>query len=251
MKEWIQTRYPEIRHISVIPNASDNELAVKVVEEGLSPQRDGSKTLALYAGTLGLIDDCTQILRAAEILQKAGDENIEIKIIGDGNERDQIVAEADRLGLQNVEFLGRQTKETVMSWLTVADCALFICKDVPFLSTASPNKLFDAFAAGVPVLQTTPGWIRDLLEKEDCGLSVPPGDAAALAEALRRIARDKALRERLAANSKRVGLELYDRGLLAGRMREILRSVSEERTPTESSESSAPAPMSEQVSGRL
>lgn len=251
MAEWIQARYPEIRHISVIPNASDNDLVEKVTMEGLRPQRSSSKSLVLYAGTLGLIDDCGQILRAAKILQDAGDDDIEIKVIGDGNERDQIVADARNQGLRNIEFLGRQTKETVMSWLTVADCALFICRDVPFLSTASPNKLFDAFAAGVPVVQTTSGWIRELFDREKCGLSVPPGDAAALAEALRRLTRDESFRDELAANSKRVGLEFYDRGLLAGRMREILLAVSEERTPTAAAESTASAPVSEQISGRL
>lgn len=251
MAEWIRERYPEIRHISVIPNASDNDLANQVRRQGSTPRRDSSKSLALYAGTLGLIDDCGQILRAAKILQDAGDDDIEIKIIGDGNERDQIVAEAQKLGLRNIEFLGRQTKETVMSWLTAADCALFICKDVPFLNTASPNKLFDAFAAGVPVVQTTSGWIRELFEKERCGLSVPPGDAAALAEALRRVCRDQRLREDLAANSKRVGLHFYDRGLTASRLREILREASEPSAGMIAVDPAAPAPAPEQNSSSI
>lgn len=240
MAEWIRGRYPEIQHISVVPNASDNQLADQIVAQGSAADRDPDKFIAIYAGTLGLIDDCAQILHAAKALQDAGNDLIEFKIIGDGNERDQVVAEAQALGLRNIEFLGRQTKETVMSWLTTADCALFVCKDVPFLSTASPNKLFDAFAAGLPVVQTTPGWIRDLFDKENCGLSVPPGDASALAEALTKLAGDEDLRKDLAANSKRVGVELFDRDLLSQRMRNVLVETTG-RTAAAVAPSAAPA----------
>ena len=111
-----------------------------------------------------------------------------------------------------------------MRWLRVATCALLVVKDVPFLSTASPNKLFDAFAAGIPVVQTTDGWIKTLFERERCGLNVKPGSPQELADAVLDIVHNDSLRSTLAENSQRVG-RLFDRDKLAERMRNILAAA--------------------------
>jgi glycosyltransferase involved in cell wall biosynthesis len=130
------------------------------------------------------------------------------------------------LKLTNIHFLGPQPKTMVAAWLRKACCSLFVVKSVPFLATASPNKLFDAFAAGVPTVQTTQGWIKSLLDREQCGLTVPPDEPELFADAVVRLAHDKDLRDRLAANSRRVGVELFDRTLLAEKMRRILANAS-------------------------
>jgi glycosyltransferase involved in cell wall biosynthesis len=124
--------------------------------------------------------------------------------------------------LRHVHFMGLVSKVTVMHWLKAADCALFVVKDVPFLSTASPNKLFDAFAAGVPVIQATEGWIRDLFEREKCGVNVPANDLPAMAAAIERLTADAEFRASVSRNARRVANELFDRDLLATRMRGIL-----------------------------
>jgi glycosyltransferase involved in cell wall biosynthesis len=93
---------------------------------------------------------------------------------------------------------------------------------VSFLDTASPNKLFDAFAAGVPVVQTTQGWIKDLLDREGCGITVPPGDAGAMADAILRLVRNDELNKQMGRNAKRVALEQFDRGMLAEKIRQVL-----------------------------
>ncbi|MGC8667532.1 MAG: glycosyltransferase family 4 protein [Chthonomonadales bacterium] len=220
MKEWIQHRYG-IRNVRVVPNAADNEQAAQSVPLELPCWAQG-KSLAVYAGTLGLIDDCSQILECAKVLKARSVEDVAIAIIGDGRERAMLQSRAQEEGLDNVRFVGLIPKEEVMRWLLAANCALFVVRDVPFLATASPNKVFDALAAGVPVVQTSQGWIRDLLEREECGITVPPKDAEALADAVVRLARDRALRARLSHNARRVAQAQFDRGLLAHQMCSIL-----------------------------
>jgi glycosyltransferase involved in cell wall biosynthesis len=112
-----------------------------------------------------------------------------------------------------------------MGWLRIAFCALFVAKDLRYVDTASPNKVFDAFAAGTPVLQTTQGWIKNLLERENCGVTVPPYQAEEQARALVRLAQDSEYRARLAANALRVARDQFDRGLLAARMASVLASA--------------------------
>ena len=62
-----------------------------------------------------------------------------------------------------------------------SDACLTIFKDVPVLATNSPNKLFDTFAAGRPAIVNQPGWMRELVEDNEAGLFVRPGDPADLA----------------------------------------------------------------------
>jgi glycosyltransferase involved in cell wall biosynthesis len=72
----------------------------------------------------------------------------------------------------------------------------------------------EALAHGLPVVSTTTGAIPDLVG-HDAGILVPPGDRRALADALRRIMTDAALRSRLAAGARRVRERLpgWDRAI--------------------------------------
>jgi glycosyltransferase involved in cell wall biosynthesis len=58
-----------------------------------------------------------------------------------------------------------------------------------------PQVIFEAFAARLPVVATAVGGVPDAVG--DAGLLVPPGDAGAAVEALRRVEADEELRERL------------------------------------------------------
>jgi glycosyltransferase involved in cell wall biosynthesis len=75
---------------------------------------------------------------------------------------------------------------------------------VPFLRSAmterhtSPIKVFEAMAAGRPIVASDLPSTREVLRDGESALLVPPGDAAALAAALRRLLADHALAERLA-----------------------------------------------------
>lgn len=221
MAQWISVTYG-MHHVAIVPNVSDNQAQADNASLVVLPSWAVGKKLVLYTGTLGLIDDCGQLLEMAVELEKERATDIELVIIGDGKERVLLEQKASALKLTSVHFLGLMPKRDVMLWLRAAYCALFVCKNVPFLSTASPNKLFDAFAVGVPVVQTTDGWIKELFDQQGCGITVAPDDPAELASAVLRLARDGILRDSLARNALKVGRELFDVDLLAARMRNVL-----------------------------
>src|SRR5205807_4811367 len=78
-----------------------------------------------------------------------------------------------------------------------------------------PQILYEGFAAGLPVVATAVGGIADAVG--DAALLVPPGDAAAAAGEIDRVAGDRRLRERLTA----AGRELAQRSSLDGECRRL------------------------------
>ncbi len=218
MAEWLRERRG-VREVAVVPNAAD--LALFGRGRPRPPAMAGDTANFVYCGTLGRANDCGQILRAAGHLKARGRDGVRFYLIGDGAERARLEAEAARAGLDRVHFLPPMPKEELAGWVAAATAAVLVLRPVPVFDTVSPNKLFDALAAGVPVVQTTQGWIRRLLAEHDCGVTVDPGRPEGLAEAVAGLADDPSRRDRMAGNARRAARRFETR-LLADRMLDVL-----------------------------
>jgi glycosyltransferase involved in cell wall biosynthesis len=124
-----------------------------------------------------------------------------------------------------VRFFGLIPKEEVVKWYNVATASFVTFKNLPVLHTSSPNKMFDSFAAGVPIIQNTTGWIKDLIDNECCGINVSPEDAKGMGSAVDLLCADLELQRSLAENAARVGRNIFDRSLLATRYLDKLKEV--------------------------
>jgi glycosyltransferase involved in cell wall biosynthesis len=114
-----------------------------------------------------------------------------LQIVGDGPERERLIARAEQLGVSDaIEFLGH--REDVPALLAQAD----ICV-VPSHSEAFPNAALEAMAAGLPVVASATGGLLELVRHNRTGLLVPPSDPTQLANALNTLLSDSALRQRL------------------------------------------------------
>jgi glycosyltransferase involved in cell wall biosynthesis len=180
--------------------------------------------LALFTGTIGRANNCEQILDAARVLRDRSRQDVRIVLIGDGSERPRLEAEARRDDLTNVEFLDPVPKTELVEWVRWATCLLLVLRPIPVFDTSSPNKLFDAFAAGRPIVQTTQGWIHRLVRDKECGLNVRPGDPEEMASAVERLCDDPALNERLSRNALALASR-YALSRLSADMRRVLQEV--------------------------
>jgi glycosyltransferase involved in cell wall biosynthesis len=73
-----------------------------------------------------------------------------------------------------------------------------------------PVVLMEAMSSGLPVVASGISGIPELVSDGRSGLLVPPGEPAALAAALRRLAADPELRRRLGAEGRRTVEERFD-----------------------------------------
>jgi glycosyltransferase involved in cell wall biosynthesis len=84
--------------------------------------------------------------------------------------------------------------------------------DVSCLSSVHegvPIAVIESMAAGIPVVATDCGALRDIVVDGEHGFIVPVGDAEALADRLRRLAESPALRERQGTAARRRAEERY------------------------------------------
>ena len=75
----------------------------------------------------------------------------------------------------------------------------------------SPNKMFDALAAGKPVLINVPGWLGETIEQNHCGRYVDPHRPESLADALEELSRDPALCRQMGENARALAERQFDR----------------------------------------
>jgi len=140
--------------------------------------------VVLYAGALGPANGLDIVLDAAEVLR---DTPAMFVLVGDGKARGELASAAEARGLDNVRLVPAQPKRAMRDVLAAADACLATLRDIPLFRTTYPNKVFDYMAAGRPVLLAIDGVIREVVERAGAGIFVPPGDAGALAAAVRRL----------------------------------------------------------------
>jgi glycosyltransferase involved in cell wall biosynthesis len=122
----------------------------------------------LYCGAHGRANHLEFLLDAARACQQR---NLPVlfKLMGKGSERERLIGLSHDLG--NVMFLPHGSKEDVQSELEYTDAVYVSFADVPILGTGSPNKFFDALAAGKITIINFGGWLQDVIEMNVCGFS--------------------------------------------------------------------------------
>src|SRR5690606_1430117 len=133
---------------------------------------------------IGMVNNSYWLYEAAKLLKKSNRDDIKILLIGEGQQREELEALASKEGIDNFIRLGLMPKSDLVGYVQNAFVSLVPLKGTPVLDTSSPNKFFESLAAGVPVIQNTPGWMKDFLTEHEIGLTLDPNDPQQLANAL-------------------------------------------------------------------
>ncbi len=149
-------------------------------------------------------------------------------LIGDGPHRAALEQHARAAGVADaVRFAGwRSNAVNLHQWFDVSTLAS--------IAEGFPNVVIEAMAAGVPVVATDVGGVRDAVRDGETGLLVASRDPHALAAALGRVVRDPALRERLAHAGRALAESHYRRAAVVpavGALWESARSAAREPRP--------------------
>lgn len=174
----------------------------------------------MYFGSLGQANAMACIVEAMALLRARGETGIRLRIIGDGPCRAGMAADIERLGLSALVSLEPPvSKARIPELAAEADAFVLSLRDLPLYRFGiSLNKLFDYLAASRPVVFAG-NPVNNPVADAECGITVPPGDAAAIADALCRL-RDLSPDERRAMGERGRAhvVACYDYHVLAGRL---------------------------------
>ncbi len=160
-------------------------------------------------------------------LARLGAESPPLEIVGDGPERAGLEDVARRLGVSGrVVFRGKISAAALQeSYARAVVAVLPAVRDARGDTEGLGVVLLEAMNHGTPVVASRVGGIPDIVEDGVSGLLVPPGDEAALADALHRVINDPALADRLgAAGRERVRSE-FSWDAITTRWEALYRSV--------------------------
>lgn len=191
--------------------------------------------IILFVGRLVPYKGVDVLLRALDGLDGLDGLEPTVLLVGAGPLRATLEAQAQKLGLSRVRFLGAVSDDEVAALYHAAD--IFTLPSVTRAEAFGVVQL-EAMACGVPVVSTNlPSGVPWVNQHEKTGLVVPPGDADALRRALDTLLRDRPRREALGEAAR----DRVAREFTLERMARLTRAVYREvlgRQPV-ASESSA------------
>lgn len=191
-----QARFLHVRYgvqparTTVVPNGVRPEFFGDLEPPVRAP---GKALRLLYVGRLAPQKNVARLLTAMAGI--SGD--VELVIVGDGDERPRLEARVRELGLENVTMVGAQRDQELVAWYRWADAFV-----LPSDKEGMPLVILEAMAAGLPIIATDVAGVRDTVGED--GVLVKP-EPSALADGIKRVAGDPELRAELARRSRSRG----------------------------------------------
>ena len=192
------------RKFHITPFGVDMEL----FDPSKRTRTDDGKLIMGTVKTLADLYGIEYILRAAAIVrEKRPDLDICLRIAGDGPDAEKLKALAKDLRIDEItNFLGRIPQEEAAKEWANMDMAVI------------PSILYESFgvaaveaeACGTPVIISDVGGLKEATCPGESSIVVPTKDAAAIADAMIRLADDKDLRAKMGARGREYALEKFE-----------------------------------------
>jgi len=210
-RAFIAQRVPNARgRIAIVPNA--------VEDARLAHVGGGASAHILFLGRIEERKGVPHLIQALARMKELS--GWRATLAGDGAV-DALRAEVAALGLAD--------RVTVPGWLGAQDTARLLATGdiltLPSYAENLPMSVIEAMASGLGVVVTPVGAVEDIVKDGETGLLVPPGDDAALADALTRLVRDGELRKRLGDAAQAFQREHLSIGPYADRICSVWRDA--------------------------
>ena len=196
--------------ISVVENGVETNLFVPSKNDLRSQLGAEGKFIVCYIGTMGMAHGLETLVDAARQLRQSVPDVLFL-LVGEGADKERIMAMAKALGLDNLRFLDQQPRETIPAYISASDASLVLLKKTDLFKTVIPTKMLEFMSCARPVILGVDGQAREIMERAQAGIFIEPGNANALVEAVKRLRADASLRETLGSNGRRHIVEHFSR----------------------------------------
>lgn len=217
-------KYQLNKEIHLLPNSADLELfKPQDRPEHLIETLDlTNKNGIIYFGTINKTNHLEYFIQLAKCSQNKKYNHLKFFLVGEGSEVKRILEMVKELKLENFVFLESLPKILLNEVLNIMDFSYISFLKLPVLQTNSPNKFFDSLSAGKICIVNTEGWLKNLVEENNCGLYADPENHKQAIEEINNLINDPIKMKNLATNARILAEKEFDRLLLAGKLVDIL-----------------------------
>ena len=217
MKDGIVRAGVPAEKVTVIPNGCDLDLFRPDLDGSAQRKRLGlgDRFAAIYFGAMGMANGLEYVIDAAKMLAERGRNDIVLVLHGGGGRRTVLEDMVHRYKLNNVIFSDLVPDKGEVARIVGGCDACMVIYRAARQHTWSPNKMFDALAAGKSVLINVPGRLGETIENNNCGIKLDPHHPEALVDALEELADDPELCRRMGENARALAERDFDRDKLA------------------------------------
>jgi len=163
----------------------------------------------------------TLIRACAQLSSASWRTNYKLQILGSGPDEKKLKKLANDLSVgDKIQFLGHIEPDKIPEYLSRADIFVRASR-----SEGLGNSFLEAMAAGLPIIGTNVGGIRDFLIDGETGLFSKVGDPADLSDKILLLMKNEELRKKLSQNGRKLVIEKYSWDLIAGKMNKIFNKL--------------------------
>ena len=218
----IRQRCPDAK-IHLIPNFADTEFFRPSEKQEYVQNKLGlsDKFTIAYAGAIGRVNAVNEILILANMAQEK-ELDFQFVVMGKGTHGGELLEESKRLSLNNFHFIPFGNKEKVKDLLSVSDMAFVSFAHLPVLKTNSPNKFFDALAAGKAIVVNHKGWVHDLVKQYDLGFYFNPAKPLDVLEKMKAISENKTPLQKHQDNSRKLAEYYFSKEIAVLRLLAVI-----------------------------
>jgi len=177
-----------------------------------------------YIGTMGMAHGLETLVEAAARLRDSAPEALFL-LVGEGAEKERIMALAQSRGLANLRFVDQQPREKIPDYICASDVCLVLLRKAELFKTVIPTKMLEFMSCARPVIVGVDGQARSIVEQAQAGLFIEPEDAQGLAQAVQRLARQKDFGEALGRNGRSYILQHFSRQSTATAYMSVLEAL--------------------------
>jgi glycosyltransferase involved in cell wall biosynthesis len=212
--------------VSWLPNGPDIEDFVI----DMSPQKakylhnvPEDRFCLMYTGAHGDANALEAVVEAARKLDKVYPNTFLIILVGDGPEKANLIKQGS--DISSLEFRDPIPKREIPQLLKAADGLIITLKDVPlFRYGVSPNKLYDYYAAGKPVIVGVGGSINREVEEHQVGFTAEPEDSDGLAKSIIKLYSTSPVeREEMGKRGQSLVVNIYSRIAVANKLWNLIQ----------------------------
>lgn len=210
--------------IAVVYNWVD-ESAIKPVAKEDNPLYEEfglsrEKFTVVYAGNLGNAQNISIILDGAKVLP-----DVQFAVFGTGGLENEVRERIEKEGLTNVHLNPLQPYDRVSQVYSLGDACIVSCKE-GLGGSAMPSKTWTIMSCGRPVIASfDEGELKEILEKNNCGVFTHAGDVNEFVEGIKSIAANPIHCAEMGRNARQFIMENLTKEVGTRKYVEVIKSV--------------------------